>query len=214
MKLTTEAVRLALTPSELGKAELYARLADERIEEITAMAAEGKADEVEMAADRLDAHLVAMAEVAGPWQMEDGAPAGGALRSPVMTTATTTAAVGMAEVAPEEAPQAPAPDLPAATGEQKALKSYEMNGKKGAGGEEDAAVDNVTSFSVVAAEGGGEPPRDERAELKQNLAVQAAEHHQALRRALENTPESARDALRRAIDKADRGYRQALGALE
>ena len=44
VKLATEAVQLAFTRSDLGKAELYARFADRRVEEIVKMAEKGNTD--------------------------------------------------------------------------------------------------------------------------------------------------------------------------
>ncbi len=72
VKLATEQVRLALTPSALGKAELYANLADRRVLEIARMAGENKPQQIERATQRLDAyltniaHLASTQEVAGP----------------------------------------------------------------------------------------------------------------------------------------------------
>lgn len=46
VKLAVEQAQVALTPSDTGKAELYARLAEKRAQEIAVMAAEGKEDKV------------------------------------------------------------------------------------------------------------------------------------------------------------------------
>jgi len=64
VKLATEQVRLTLTPSALGKAQLYARLADKRVAEIVYMASKGDPQRVEMVAQRLDTHLVKIATLA------------------------------------------------------------------------------------------------------------------------------------------------------
>ena len=66
VKLATETVRLTLTPSALGKAELYVKLADKRVAEIIKMADKGKVKQVENAAERLNTQLIAMASLAVP----------------------------------------------------------------------------------------------------------------------------------------------------
>ena len=58
VKLATEQVRLKLTPSNLGKAQLYTNFADKRVLEIARMAKKGKPELVEQTAQRLDTHLV------------------------------------------------------------------------------------------------------------------------------------------------------------
>jgi len=68
VKLATETVRLALTPSALGKAELYARLVDKRVVEIINMAEKGKPEQVERAAQRLNTYLARVASLAAPSQ--------------------------------------------------------------------------------------------------------------------------------------------------
>ncbi len=94
VKLATEAVRLTLTPSALGKTELYAKLADKRVAEIIKMADEGKVEQVERATHRLSNQLVAMASLAVPGGEE-----------PAATEAATFEAAPP-ESAVEEAPQA------------------------------------------------------------------------------------------------------------
>jgi len=57
VKLATEQVRLALTRSDIGKAELYATLADRRIVEIAYMVNKGRLKHVEITVQRLNKHL-------------------------------------------------------------------------------------------------------------------------------------------------------------
>ena len=61
VKLATEQVWLTLTPSNMGRAELHAKLADRRVAEIIYMADKGDAQQVEVIAQRLDNHLVMVA---------------------------------------------------------------------------------------------------------------------------------------------------------
>jgi len=70
VKLATEQVRVRLTPSDIGKAQLYANFADKRVIEIAHMAEEGKPELVERTAQRLDAHLVMIALLVSPPEQE------------------------------------------------------------------------------------------------------------------------------------------------
>jgi len=63
VKLATENVRLRLTPSELGKAQLYANFANKRVLEIARMAEKGKPQLVEQTAQRLDIQLAMIARL-------------------------------------------------------------------------------------------------------------------------------------------------------
>jgi len=57
VKLATEEAWLKLTPSDVGKAEIYARLVDRRVKEIIYMANKGKAGQVEQPIGLLSTHL-------------------------------------------------------------------------------------------------------------------------------------------------------------
>ncbi len=61
VKLATEQAQLVLTPSALGKAELYAKLADRRVLEIVRMADKSKPEQIERTAQRLDTYLTKIA---------------------------------------------------------------------------------------------------------------------------------------------------------
>ena len=73
VKLATEQVRLTFTPSALGKAELYANLADKRVTELIYVASKGNSKQVERVTQRLDAHLVKIASLVAPQGIEDSA---------------------------------------------------------------------------------------------------------------------------------------------
>lgn len=64
VKLATEEAQLALTPSDMSKAELYAKLADKRVVEIIYMADKGDVRQVEVIAQRLDKRLTKLARLA------------------------------------------------------------------------------------------------------------------------------------------------------
>ncbi len=61
VKLATEQAQLVLTPSALGKAELYAKLTERRIAEIVRMADKSKPEQIERTAQRLDTYLTEIA---------------------------------------------------------------------------------------------------------------------------------------------------------
>jgi len=72
VKLATEQVQLVLTPSALGKAELYAKLADKRVLEIASMAGKNKPEKIERAAQRLNTHLTKIAALASTQEVTAG----------------------------------------------------------------------------------------------------------------------------------------------
>ncbi len=63
VKLATESVQLAFTFSNEGKAELYARFIDYRVEEIVKMVENGDLAQVRLTTERMNGHLVAMADL-------------------------------------------------------------------------------------------------------------------------------------------------------
>ncbi len=64
VKLATEQVWLALTPSTIGKAELNVNLADRRMVEIARMVNKNRTEHLERVTNRLNRHLVRMAALA------------------------------------------------------------------------------------------------------------------------------------------------------
>jgi len=73
VKLATEQAQLALTPSDMNKAELYAKLADRRVVEIIYMANKGDVRQVEVITQRLDERLTMLARLASATKV-GGAP--------------------------------------------------------------------------------------------------------------------------------------------
>ena len=72
VKLATEQVQLVLSPSALGKAELYAKLADKRVLEIARMAGKNKPKQIERAARRLNDYLTKIAALASTQEVTAG----------------------------------------------------------------------------------------------------------------------------------------------
>jgi hypothetical protein len=73
VKLFTEEVRLALTPSTLGKAQLYAKFTDTRVDEIIKMADKGNVEQVVKATERMNDSLVSIAKLIQPVRETDAA---------------------------------------------------------------------------------------------------------------------------------------------
>ena len=202
VKLATETVRLTLTPSAQGKTELYVQMADRRVAEIIKMADKGKVRQMEKATERLDGYLVAMAGLNMPGRDE-------AVETEVATFEAEAPQMMMEEAAPAPAPE-PVPEPSPRAQLRRAPE----------------AAEEAPAEEALKAPGppeGIEPGRDARrggiesAEptgLRARLSRRAAENLEALQAVLERVPESARPALRRAIEVADTGYEQALRSLD
>jgi len=189
VKLATEAVRLTLTPSALGKAELYVKLADKRVAEIIKMADKGKAKQVERTAQRLNTHLIAMASLAMPGEEE------------LVEGEVATFEVEQPQVAVEEAPRAQLREAPSAAVEEAPIKAA----PKAPGPPEGAGPGRG---------GGRDDKGDKQARLRSNVSYRAVENIEALQEQLEKAPESVKPALRRAIEVAGAGYERALRYLD
>jgi len=73
VKLATEQVQMAFTFTDMGKAELYARLADKRVDEIVYLVESGDSAQVASAAERLNGYLGAMTSLFYPVTQENEA---------------------------------------------------------------------------------------------------------------------------------------------
>jgi len=196
VKLATEAVRLTLTPSALGKAELYVKLADKRVAEIIKMADKGKAAQVERTAQRLNTQLIAMANLAVPGGEE------------FVEREVATFEAEPPQMAGDEAPRAQVREAPPAAVEEAPTKGAPKapgppeGAGPGRGGGRDAGRDDE-----------GIKP-DKQARLRSNVAYRAVENIEALQEQLEKAPESVKPALRWAIEVAGNGYGRALRNLD
>jgi len=192
VKLATEAVRLTLTPSALGKAELYVKLADKRVAEIIKMADKGKAAQVERTAQRLNTHLIAMASLAVPGGEE------------FVEREVATFEAEPPQMAVDEAPRAQVREAPPAAVEEAPTKGAPTapGPPEGAGpgkghGRDDKGVETAN-----------------QARLRSDVSYRAVENIEALQEQLEKAPESVKPALRWAIEVAGNGYGRALRNLE
>ena len=189
VKLATETVRLTLTPAALGKAELYVKLVDKRVDEIIRMADKGKPEHVERTAQRLNTYLAMAANLAGPQEGE--------------------AVVPLAP-APEAVPEEVLAPAPRAVPEEVPTPSVaEEPPEKKAG----VVLAPAPPAAEVAPVPPGQVKLDRRAKLRIIVTRRAIEHPAALREVLQKVPESARPALLRAIAASDTEYEKILEAL-
>lgn len=184
VKLATETVQLTLTPSALGKAELYVKLVDKRVAEIIKMAEKGKAKQVARVTQRLNRQLIAMASLPMPGGEEpvEREVATSEAGPPQMAVAEAPQAQVTAPAAVEEAPKLAAPKAPGPSEEA-------SQGK-------DGAEKGIKS--------------SKQAKLRVVLSRRAVENPEALRAVLKRAPESVKPALRQAIAAASAGYERAL----
>ncbi len=188
VKLATEKARLILTPSALGKAELYVKLIDKRVNEIVNMAGKGRPKQVERTAELLSGHLMVMARLTAPQGEVSSEGEAGVFMAPAPEALMQEAP----EAAVQEAPRASVKRAPGPPGQVE-------RGRGGAGEERDKREEGKV---------------DKRAKLRRIVARYADAHPAALRQALRNAPESVKNALHRAIEASDAGYAHALKALE
>jgi hypothetical protein len=204
VKLATESVQLAFTPSAEGKAELYAKFVDYRVEEIVKMAEKGNVDQIDRVTERMNSQLLAVATLelnGGTLAEEKGmlalqAPTTDATASnavPFMRTVPATTIVPAPHVIitqPQPATDnntlmAVAPPLTITIGQPEAFGAY----------------DNAGELS-------------EKEKLRQQLIEKAVQNLQILKDQLEKAPEALKPALLKAIEIAEQGYAQAIANLE
>jgi hypothetical protein len=187
VKLAVEEVRLALTPSDLGKAELNAQFADERVDEIIKMAGKGNIALVEETTDRMNRNLIAVANLTGTGKaMTEGASFGN-LQVPAAMTPVPTASPKLTtpSLTPVPSPTVSPPE-------------------EGLLGEEHQKADRSVETQNLS---------DEQAKLRDSLSQQYEENIRALQEELEKAPEVLQPVLRRAIEVAENAYAQALANL-
>jgi hypothetical protein len=211
VKLATEKVRIAVTFSKLGKAELYAKLADKRVNEIIAMVEKGKIEKMERTTERLNEQLIAMTEVV----RSEEAPA-----ALIAASEPTEEAAAPLSQEPPEGPVMMAPATPAPPEEGTETPAWQARER---GPETVQPAPSIVPAPAPAEAGeskrGAERTEggwnvEEREELRRIIAQYAEKHPEELRALLQSVPESARPALRRAIEASDIEYEKLLQYLE
>lgn len=197
VKLATEQVRLTLTPTAMGKAELSMRLADERVAEIEYLASKGDEVQMERVGKQLKEHLRTV-ETAAASQKDQGAP--GVMSAPA-TPPSLAAPVPAPQPAPEATPPVAAPEAPGMKLGEPTKSPQTAEAPKtldrGAG-----QADKATGKS------------DKQARLRELLEDKAAKNPEALKQALKKAPESVKPALRKIIEESDIAYQKALEAAD
>lgn len=220
VKLATEAVRLTLTPSALGKAELYVKLADKRVAEIIKMADKGKVEQVEKTTERLNSQLMAMANLTAPGgDGMVGVETATFEAEPPMMAVEEAPRAQVREASPAPAPQPaplPAPAITVAPTtppvEQEPLVAVDKAPVRVVPGAPGLS-ENAGQARIGGRDDKGVKP-DKQAELREVLSRRAVENSEALLAALDEVPESVKSALRRAIEVAGAGYEQAIRNLD
>lgn len=93
VKLATESVQVALTPSDLGKAELYAKFNDRRVDELVRVADKGMVAEIDVLNSRIAGNLDTINQLTGNENMlASGAPEMKTFGTAAMPEETTPAA--------------------------------------------------------------------------------------------------------------------------
>ncbi len=183
VKLATETVRLRLTPSALGKAELYVQLVDKRVAEITAMTHKDKPEKVEVAVKRLSAYLLAMDNLVAA-----------DVKEPTMLAAPAQPGVATPET-PQPAPVAPS-QTPQETKEAPRLAEKTPPGLASQGEGKDVKADKRAKLKAIVSSKAAA-----NSEALRELLQKAPESVKpALRRAIQDADEGYEKALK-ALDK-------------
>ena len=211
VKLATEQVRLAFTFSDLGKAQLHAKLADKRVTEIVYLADKNEPEKIDLTTDSLNNHLTKMADLASTQEVKSGVVMAPAVEEESAPDVAPAAGEAEEELAVEEAP---APEIAPAAKE--ALLAEKAPAVKKAPVTREAPVVKEAP-ALLERTRDGKKVRisvERRARLKATVVRQATNHTVRLRAALETVPQSARPALRRAIDVSEAGYEKVLESLD
>jgi hypothetical protein len=229
VKLFTEEVRLALTPSDTGKAELHAEFADTRVEEIIKMADKGNVEQVVKATGRMNNNLAAVAKLIKPAgdasTTEENAPQAlmkglsanvTAAAAPAPDTGSVSPAAtripAPVAVASPTPPVKPTPALTPNTGTKApstAVKATPAPFTQSAR----SVTSNVTKPSAVQTND-EKTKVSSQAQLNTTVLKQAEKNTKDLQEALKRAPDSVKPALEKAIKDAEKGYGEALENTE
>ena len=206
VKLATEQVQLALTPSDVGKAELCAAFADRRVGEIIYLANKGDAQQVEAATQRLDERLSTLVGLVSVEGVES-VPVEETPR--VLTEDSATTAPSAPSPATETVPMSPqAPTETTTEAATEAPTETTTTAPPTEAAPPPVAEDADTATWDVSTKNGG------RADLKVKITSDAATHLEALQSVLEGASPSVQSALQYAIIVSENGYRRVLDALD
>lgn len=199
VKLAAEQVRIALTPSEMGKAELYTRLADKRVNELVYVAGKGDSEQVALVSQKLDEHLNKVAILAGTGGVVEKA----SVEKPLMAPAPAPVAEAPRVMAVPPAPAQPQKESP-------------KEGPVVMAPAQAPPPAVATAPAPQASQEAKVAPRavDKRAELNMAVENKSAVNLKRLKAALAVAPESAKPALEQAIKQAETSYKKAIEATQ
>ncbi len=219
VKLTTERVQMVFTFSDMGKAELNAKQADTRVEEMVYLASKGDTQEVQVAAQRLNSNLKnlsGLAEEKGrteaglTQQSQNPAPRSTATNEsrPMIAAASGQAPAGTATSAPAVA-AAPIPSPAPALTPAPLLKDNNLTAQTAS-----SNVDSSTAKSAVQSTGKPSEKDEEREKLRQIITQNAASSKAKLNEALSKASPDVRPALRQALAQSESEYDKAIKNLD
>jgi hypothetical protein len=234
VKIATENVRLAVTSDE-NKAEVYAVLANRRVEEIVQLTAKDEPALIDYATGRLTAALDNIVSVAedrdespslfnlgfGATSSADESPketiaatttavpttTAPQTTKPGLSVTTTTAAANGTSVKP---PPAVAGNITAESSDNSALTS-KTNGTTA--NRSQVLVPGTTSPSQLTSLS-NTSTSNKRVDLKSKVQNDAQWNSDLLKKSLDNAPESAKSALKKAIDVSESGYQKAIDSIK
>ena len=198
IKLASEQVQSTLTVSNISKAELHAELADRRIAEMAYILNKDGTEQIENAAQRFSDHVLIIASL----------PLGEASRTsaPAMEEAAPAQLQPSADTAPAKTAPAPAPKPAPAPAPQPIQEPAPPEAAfEATPPEQLEAIDNG-SGAVTAT-------LSDTAKLRILLSHYAVNQQATLRAMLERAPESAKPAIRQAIEESAANYVKAIESL-
>ncbi|MFC1910519.1 DUF5667 domain-containing protein [Chloroflexota bacterium] len=240
LKRTTEDIQLALTFSDLGKAELYASLTDKRVTEIIYLADNGDVKDLQTLASSLDSQTVKDFNLAGGAQVETASVAppaaeqatpAGIMTAPEPAPAPVSASVPAPVPAPAPAPMAPPVPVVTPTTTTPPEPTPTVTGNYGITSTPEKSIVGSVQEPATEPEAAKPTPKiiirssepvetqmvqltDERQEIKDRIEGTAAGNLARLYQALETAPEAARPALLQAIQAMEIRYQLAIQATQ
>ena len=211
VKIATEQVRLVLTFSELGKAELNAKLADKRVGEIIYLAEADKPEKMTMITQNLNNHLIELSALVSAPEVVSMASA--VEKAVVAQEAPAPQAIVVPTTSPQKAPSPPQTPAVGRTPDTKPEEEPTTNltlargeYKKSSGETSEQGEDEKKSKE-------DDQKADKRSRLKTKVESQANSNNARLRAALEKASESSKPALQKALSQSETEYKKAIEAL-
>lgn len=209
VKLAAEQAQLAFTFSDIAKAELHAHLADKRVSEMLYLAENDQPEKLDKVSQGLNKQLSGISLLASlPAPAASIMMAEPAAERAVAPQDAAPPALAPTPTAPSPAPLPAAAQQPASSGAAEAAKETpsapELKVSKEAASS--PAGDNKTDKK--------DSKEDRKSQLKKTMTDQYEVNIARLRAQLEKAPESAKPALRKALEQAEKDYDKAIKALD